>query len=114
MPEYISKDVAFQRLLCKESGFNHWNDYNLAQYMMLAVFAMNRLVCAVRLRVFFVIHCENLSYANGSYSCGSAVFAHSTHSVTFLRSSSSSKNGSRTKMILLFFFMMFALSTISS
>lgn len=31
MPEYISKDVAFQRLLCKESEFNHWNDYNLAQ-----------------------------------------------------------------------------------
>lgn len=29
MPEYISKDVAFQRLLCKESEFNHWNDYNL-------------------------------------------------------------------------------------
>lgn len=31
MPEYISKDVAFQRLLCKESEFHHWNDYNLAQ-----------------------------------------------------------------------------------
>lgn len=31
MPEYISKDVAFQRLLCKESEFNHWNDYNLAR-----------------------------------------------------------------------------------
>lgn len=37
MPEYISKDVAFQRLLCKESEFNHWNDYNLAQYIIAQI-----------------------------------------------------------------------------
>lgn len=37
MPEYISKDVAFQRLLCKESEFHHWNDYNLAQYIIAQI-----------------------------------------------------------------------------
>lgn len=37
MPEYISKDAAFQRLLCKESEFHHWNDYNLAQYIIAQI-----------------------------------------------------------------------------
>lgn len=37
MSEYISKDAAFQRLLCKESEFHHWNDYNLAQYIIAQI-----------------------------------------------------------------------------
>ena len=48
MPEYISKDAAFQRLLCKESEFHHWNDYNLAQYIIAQIVPEDVVPAAVR------------------------------------------------------------------
>lgn len=51
MPEYISKDVAFQRLLCKESEFNHWNDYLQAEIIRFGSTTADTRPCAATIEM---------------------------------------------------------------